>query len=158
MKRFIGVVVVAALVGISAGTALAAGQAHMNVGCGLGTLLWEGRADNKILSQTLQGTTNGTGSQTIAITIGTSQCSKPSQWASDERIHEFVLANMDNLAKDVAVGGGETLDAFSELISLPAAERPAAYARLQSNFSTIFPSEHVVLAQVVDSLATVIAN
>ena len=55
-------------------------QARQNTGCGLGTVLWGEKADNSILSQTLQATTNGTfGTQTFGITSGTLECNQPAQ-------------------------------------------------------------------------------
>src|SRR5690242_20647509 len=93
--------------------AFAAGNAHNNVGCGLGTLIWEGRANNSSLLQAFQATTNGTsGSQTFGVTSGTSECQQPSRFVQNDKLIHFVQANMDNLAKDIAMGKGETLDTF----------------------------------------------
>jgi hypothetical protein len=87
------------------GAAYAAGDARSNTGCGLGTMLWEGRADNSTLFQAFQATTNGTsGSQTFGITSGTSECRKPSKFVQSEKLINFVQANMDNLAKDIDRG------------------------------------------------------
>ncbi|MDD2849895.1 MAG: DUF3015 family protein, partial [Desulfuromonadaceae bacterium] len=74
-----------------------AGQARNNTGCGLGTLLWENKADNSVLLQVLQATTNGTsGNQTFGITSGTSNCQQPSKVVQNEKLINFVQANMDN--------------------------------------------------------------
>jgi hypothetical protein len=137
----------------------AAGKAHSNTGCGLGTLLWKDAADDSILSQTLQATTNGsTYTQFFGITSGTSECDQPTNIAKNDRVNEFVVANMDNLAKDIAMGRGETLDTFAELLQIPAEKRAEFYGKLQANFAKIFTSENVVLAEVVDNVATVSAN
>lgn len=95
--------------------------------------------------------------QTFGITSGTLGCGK-GMLASNERLDRFVVANMDNLAKDIAMGRGETLDAFAELMQVPAAERTAFNQKLQANFARIFTSEHVVLANVVDNIVTVTSN
>jgi hypothetical protein len=132
------------------------GRAHKNVGCGLGTLLWQDRADDSVLSQSLQATTNGTsGNQTFGITTGTSDCDQPANFASNDRLNEFVVANMDNLAKDIARGNGETLETFAELMQVPTEKRAEFYHNLQTNFAKVFSSEHVVLASVVDNAAAV---
>ena len=65
---------------------------------------------------------------------------------------------MDNLARDIAKGQGETLDSFAELMQVPAEKRIAFNQKLQANFAVIFPSENVVLADVVDNIVTVAAN
>jgi len=138
------------------GAAYAAGDAHRNTGCGLGTLLWESKADNSILFQAFQATTNGTsGSQTFGISSGTSNCQQPSKFVSSEKLINFVQANMDNLAKDIAMGKGETLDTFAELVGVNPADTARFNAKLQANFGKIFTSEHVVLAEVIDNALTV---
>ena len=136
--------------------AFAAGEAARNTGCGLGTMLWENKADNSTLFQAFQATTNATsGNQTFGITSGTLQCEQPQKFVRDDRLMHFVQANMDNLAKDVAMGRGETLDTFAELLGVKPGENAAFNAKLQSNFSKIFPSENVVLADVIDNSFTV---
>ena len=141
------------------GTAFAAsasGDARKNVGCGLGTMLFQNNADDSTLMQSLQATTNGTfGTQTFGITSGTSECKQPSKFAKNDRLNEFMAANIDNLAKEIAMGRGETLEAFAELLQVPANERPEFYQKLQANFAKIFTSENVQLANVVDNVVTV---
>ena len=136
-----------------------AGQAQTNVGCGLGTLLWENKADNSILFQVLQATTNGTsGNQTFGITSGTSNCQKPSKIAQNEKLINFVQANMDNLAQDIAMGKGESLDTFAEMLGVAPGQNAAFNAKLQANFGKIFTSENVVMAEVIDNAVTVANN
>jgi hypothetical protein len=149
------IVAVIAVFVLMTGSAFA-GQAQSNTGCGLGTLLFKGNADNSVLLQTFQATTNGIyGNQTFGITTGTSDCQQPKNFVSNERVNEFMVANMDNLAKDIAQGRGETLDAFAELIGVPAEKRPEFYAQLQSGFGRIFTSPGVQMASVMDNIATV---
>jgi hypothetical protein len=139
------------------GAAYAAGDARSNTGCGLGTLLWEGRADNSTLFQAFQATTNGTsGTQTFGITSGTSECRQPSKFVQSEQLINFVQANMDNLAKDIAMGKGETLDTFAELLGVTPEQGATVNQKLQSNFGRIFTSEHVVVAEVIDNALTVL--
>jgi hypothetical protein len=161
MKKAFVVAVLSVLCVFVASSAFAAakggsGRAHRNVGCGLGTMLWQNNADDSVLSQTLQVTTNGTcGNQTFGITTGTSECEQPANFAKNDRLNEFVVANMDNLAKDIAKGNGETLETFAELMQVPAEKRADFYRSLQANFAKVFSSEHVVLANVVDNAAAV---
>jgi hypothetical protein len=156
-------IIVVALSLMLVGSAFAKGQqAHMNVGCGLGTLLWKDGADDSILYQLFQITTNGTGNwvgaTTFGITSGTSECQQPKNFVSNERTNEFMAANMDNLARDIAQGRGETLDAFAELMGIPTEKRPEFYAQLQSGFARIFPTSDVQMASVMDNIAAVSAK
>ncbi len=154
MKR---VILAVAITVISTGSAFAA-SAKANTGCGLGTVLWHGRADSSVISQAFQATTNQTfGNQTFGITSGTLECGEPSKVVQNERLNHFVRANMDNLARDIAQGRGESLDAFAELLQVPAEKRPGFYAALQSNFASVFTSENVVVAEVIDN-AVAVAN
>jgi len=138
------------------GAAFAAGQAHSNTGCGLGTMLFKGNADNSVVLQTFQATTNGIyGNQTFGITTGTSDCAQPKNFVSNQQLNEFMVANMDNLARDIAQGRGETLDAFAELLQIPTEKRAEFYGQLQSGFSRIFTSPGVQMAPVIDNISTV---
>jgi len=133
-----------------------AGQARDNTGCGLGSLLWDGKADNSVMSQSLQATTNGTfGNQTFGITSGTLGCDQPSKVASNDQLNEFTARNMDMLAKDIAVGHGESLDTLAELMDVPVYERPAFYASLQGNFNSIFITGQENSAQMLDRIASI---
>ncbi len=126
--------------------------ARKNSGCGLGAMLITHNNDTLIgnLAMTFL---NGTFSnQTFGITTGTSECDKPTHFVKNERLQEFVVANMDNLAKDIVVGKGETLDSFAELLNIPVEQRPAFYAKLHDSFMKIFTSEKVEMAQVIDNI------
>lgn len=141
------------------GSAYAAGQAHTNTGCGLGTMLWQNKADGSILFEILQSTTNGTsGTQTFGITSGTSECQQPGKVVQNEKLNQFVRANIDNLAKDIAMGKGETLDTFVEMMGVPATQSDAYKAKLQANFNKIFTSDKIVMAEVIDNVVTVTNN
>jgi len=141
----------AALTMISAGTV----YADANTGCGLGSLLWAGKA-NTTVSQAFQATTNGTfGNQTFGITTGTLGCSTPAKFVKSEELNRFVKSNIDNLATDIARGHGENLDAFAELLQVPVEKRAEFAAKLQSNFAKVFTSDQVVLAEVIDNTITV---
>ena len=154
MKKGFMVVAVVAVSLVFVGAAFAAGQAHQNTGCGLGTMLFKGNADNSVILQTFQATTNGIyGNQTFGITTGTSDCAQPKNFVSNQQLNEFMVANMDNLAHDIAQGRGETLDAFAELMQVPVEKRPEYYSQLQTGFGRIFTSPNVQMAGVIDNIA-----
>ena len=128
-------------------------QADKNCGCGLGTILWEGNADGSVMSQTLQATTNGTfGNQTFGITSGTSGCEQPDNIIKNDRLLAFTRDNLDLLARDIAFGGGETLDTMAELMEVPATEREVLYSHLQDNFNNIFNTGEETYATVLDRI------
>jgi hypothetical protein len=154
MKRILGIF---ALTLIFATTSFAAdmGVARNNTGCGLGTVLFQGSANDSSLLQAFQATTNGTsGNQTFGISSGTSECKQPEKFAQNERLNEFVYANLDTLAKDIAQGGGESVQTLAELMQVPPEKREAFYRNLQTHFAEIFPRENVEYAQVVDTIVT----
>ncbi len=139
-----------------ASTAFAA-SARQNTGCGLGTVLWKNKADGSSLSQALQATTNGMASQTFAITSGTMDCSEPAHFANNERLKEFVVANMDNLAKDIAVGNGESLNTFNELLQIPTNERGEFALKLHNSFDNIFTHDKIAYAEMMNNVVAVTA-
>lgn len=157
MKRLLMGFVLSLLV--SGAAYAASGQARSNTGCGLGTMIFENQADDSIILQVLQSTTNGsTGTQTFGITSGTSECAPPENIVQNERLNHFVRNNMDNLAKEIAMGKGENLDTFVEMLGVGAAQSDAFKANLQANFDKIFTSDKIVLAEVIDNVITVSSN
>jgi len=155
MKKLL---LIAVLVVFIAPTAFAAGAgvARQNTGCGLGTMLFGVNADNSSLLQAFQATTNGTfGNQTFGISSGTSECDQPKKFVRNERLNEFVRANLDDLAKNIAFGKGETLNTLAELMDVPQAERELFSRKLQAHFRDIFPDAKVEYAHVVDTILSV---
>ncbi len=145
-----------AIIVVFAASAMAAGTARNNVGCGLGTMLFKNNADGSSLLQAFQATTNGTfGNQTFGVTSGTSECTQPAKFVKNDRVSEFVFANLDNLAKDIANGKGETLETLAELMGVPAAERETFARNLKTHFAEIFPGAGVEYAHVVDTIVRV---
>lgn len=161
MRNVVLAVVVAAMVLVVAGSAFAfEPRPYGDAGCGLGGMvIGEESGPIQLVATFLNGLC---GNQTFGISSGTLGCgepkAKPKKKASNELMKEFVVANMDNLAKDIAQGKGETLDTFAEIMEVPVSDRLVLYQKLQANFSFIFPSEKVVLADVVDNIALVATN
>jgi len=151
MKRIL--VVAFAFCLILAGTAIAQ-ELKDNVGCGLGTMIFEETKDS-VAIHVLAATTNGTfGNQTFGITTGTLGCRTPAKWVSNE-LNNFVASNMDALAKDIAMGSGETLDTLAELMGVAEAKRAEFNSTLQANFPKIFTSGKVESADVIDNIVSV---
>lgn len=126
-----------------------------NVGCGIGTLIFEGK--DGLVSQVLAATTNGIfGNQTFGITSGTLNCDKFASFASNEQLDGFVGDNMDALAMDISRGEGEYLLTLAVLLDVPADQRPEFYALLQTNFSKIYPDASVTHTDVLNNLEAVV--
>lgn len=124
--------------------------ANENTGCGLGSLIIKDQSTSVL--QALAATTNGTsGNQTFGITSGTSNCNKPSDFVSNDKLNKFVEENMDELALDISAGHGETLSTVAKLMNVENNE--AFSAKLQSNFTSIYSNENVTSATVIDSIA-----
>ena len=129
-----------------------AGETRENCGCGLGTLLFDG-ADG-LVQQVLAATTNGSfGTQTFGISSGTLGCNLPSRYVSNENLNRFVADNMDNLAKDAAMGQGEYVDALAEIMDVPGSERVEFSQMLQENFSNIFTDGSVSHVEVIENIS-----
>jgi len=92
-----------------------AGMAGVNnqTGCGLGALII--KDDSSAVMLALQATTNGTSAnQTFGITSGTLGCQK-TKFVMNEMAEKFIASNMDILAKEIAVGHGESINTLAEI-------------------------------------------
>ena len=123
---------------------------NSQTGCGLGSMVIKDNSTAVMLA--LQTTTNGTsGNQTFGITSGTSGCKKV-KLVMNERAEEFVASNMDILAKEIAVGHGESIDTLAELLEVK--DVATFSASLQSNYNSIYTSQKVEMNDVLDNIAT----
>jgi hypothetical protein len=158
MKRLL---LIAALVLALAVPAIAAPPSQMNYGCGLGaTVFKDGQANDSLLLQLVATFLNGLcGNGTFGITSGTSDCAPVSKKAAGiDRLNEFAYRNLDDLARDIAAGKGETVTTVAVLLDVPVESRPAFYRNLQASFTEIFPSPAVETAHVVEAITTIAAK
>lgn len=134
-----------------------AGPPKDNCGCGWGSMAFKGKEG--LVYQVMAATTNGSfGNQTFGITSGTAECEKPKSFSSNKDLNKFVADNLDNLAKDIARGEGESLETLAELMGVPEGQRPVFYATLQAHFAQIFPSETITHLDVIENIARVIQS
>ena len=123
---------------------------NKQTGCGLGSQLI--KDDSTAVMLSLQATTNATsGNQTFGITSGTSGCKK-TKLVMNERAEEFVASNMDQLAKEIAKGQGESIDTLAELLNVE--DKAAFSASLQKNYNSIYTSQKVEMNDVLDNIST----
>lgn len=122
-------------------------------GCGLGSLVFEN--DQTWWKQVLAGTTNATGMQSIAITIGTSNCDAPTPLKVGQA-QAFVEANKVALANDIARGNGETIVGLSKVYGCSNAEN---FGRdLKSKYSSIFTSSQSKSSEITKNITAVAAE
>ena len=123
-----------------------------NCGCGFGTLLFEGK--DGLLPQILAATTNASfGNQTFGISSGTLGCNQTTKFVSNAQLNKFVADNMDNLAKDAAMGQGEYVDTLAELMNVKGSKRVEFSQMLQANFSNIFTDGSVSHVDVIENIS-----
>ena len=70
----------------------------------------------------------------------------------------FIDGNIDNLARDMAKGQGETLATLSEVWGVDDADKARFNALVQDNFSDVFVSENVTSQEVFANLNNVVAS
>lgn len=122
-----------------------------DVGCGVGSILWADQTGQ--LAHVLAATTNGSsGNQTFGITFGTLGCDGTDAVTSRQKLAIYTDENLDQLMVDASRGAGESLDVFSELYGIEAADRAAFAAEIQENFAAIFPSEDVTAEHVLTAV------
>jgi hypothetical protein len=129
-----------------------------NVGqCGWGSKLFDGQSG--LAPQVLAVTTNGTfGNQTFGITSGTSGCTQDGKVSSTWKTSLFIDGNKEALARDMSVGGGETLDSLAHLLGIEGQDRVAFGRVSKDNVARIFPSSNVNAQQIATNLRGVLAG
>lgn len=146
-------IILSALVGVMyVGTASAAPN---NVGCGWGSMLFEGKSGkfNEILAATTNPST-----QTFGITSGTAGCKSDSVIQYSQAADAFMGENLDKVARDMSVGGGEALETLADTIGISAEDKAHFFAVAKANFDMIFSSDKVTSTEVLASLGRVMAS
>ncbi len=143
--------IIVSIIAILALGTVASATVNNQTGCGLGSQVI--KDDSSAIMLALQATTNGTsGNQTFGITSGTSGCKKV-KLVINERAAEFVASNMDQLAKEVAVGHGESVDTLAELLAVE--DKAIFAASLQANYNAIYTSKNAEMADVLENISAV---
>lgn len=137
---------------------MGAALADNDIGCGVGTVLWEGHAG--IAPKVLAATTNGIlGNQTFGISSGTLECQQGGVITVSARLPMYASANLDRIAADMAAGQGETLTSLAELYGIAAQPDRDEFNRMvRTHFASIFPSDKTTAGQMLQALQTVMAH
>ena len=152
MRFFRGILIAGFTLGCAS-----ASLADSEIGCGLGTQLWEGQSG--LAPRVLGATTNGTsGNQTFGITSGTLGCSSEGVITASARTSMFASANIDRLAREMAMGDGESLDTLAHLIGVDDADKPAFKSLAQSHFGEIFADDATTAGDMLAALERLMAE
>ena len=129
-------------------------MADPDVGCGVGSTIWEGQSGK--IAKILAGTTNGIfTNQFLGITFGTLGCGGNGKVTA--QVVTFTNENAEVLARDMAVGEGESLNVLAELMNIQSTDKARFFEVTKANFSQIYAADHNS-AQVLASLQQVMAN
>jgi hypothetical protein len=127
-----------------------------DVGCGVGTTIMEG--ENGLIPHLLASFTNGVTFQSISLTLGVMGCDTNDTITADAQLRKFAAGNIDRLSRDMALGGGESLDVLASLLGVSADDRPAFARVVQANFGSLFPSDDTTVGEMLNSLDAVMAR
>lgn len=122
-------------------------------GCGIGALIY---SPSNRSAQIIGATTNGSsGIRYSAISSGTSKCK---QDPPNEQIQQeaFMMENYSQIAKDIAAGGGSTLNGLADLLGCGQDVLPVFNSVLQIHFKTIFVQPGAMAA--LDELKSVVLS
>jgi len=125
-------------------------MADNDVGCGVGTAIWEGNSGLEF--KLLASFTNGLTFQSISVTFGLLNCNGHNTVTANARARHFAATQLDRIARDAAVGGGESLDTLAALLAVPEQDRPAFGALAQSHFVELFPSDRATSNEMLEAL------
>lgn len=124
--------------------------ADNDVGCGIGTRLFEGKTG--LMPHLLASCTNGYTLQSVSLTFNSFGCDSTGAVTADAELRKFAAAHIDQISRDAARGEGESLSALAYLLQLPAEQHDAFGLFVRDHFVELFPNQHVSSSEVLDSL------
>ncbi len=131
-------------------------MADRDVGCGIGSQVWAGQSG--IIPNSLQKYLTNVlfTNQWLGITFGTLGCSQGGTVTA--QVVTFTNENAEALARDMAVGEGESLNVLAELLNIKAEDKARFFSVSKQNFSEIYSEENQNTLQVLSTLQTVMAK
>ena len=112
---------------------------------------------NGKVAKILAGTTNGLfANQLFGITFGTLGCSGTGTVTA--QAVTFTNENAEALARDMAVGEGESLNVLAELLNIQSEDKARFFEVSKQNFAKIYSAENQDALQVLASLQAVMAT
>lgn len=129
---------------------------HGPAGCGLGTAVVFQDA-NEWYEHVMAATTNGSASQTVAMTSGTWGC-EDANGPLAGGIAMFLNDNLEPLAIDMAKGNGETLGALANLMGVKGADKAVFNEQMQAHFDTVFADAQANPTTAYNGIMSVMAG
>ncbi|NNH01037.1 DUF3015 family protein [Acinetobacter sp. ANC 5414] len=130
--------------------------ADRDAGCGVGSQVWAGQSGK--LPKLFAATTNNVlfANQLFGITFGTLGC-RGTGTVTAQAV-TFTNENAEALARDMAVGQGESLNVLAELLNIKSQDKARFFAVSKQNFAEIYSAENQDSLQVLASLQSVMAK
>ena len=158
MSKKVIMLSVAVLFGMQAGLAMATNP-DTGPGCGLGKILWADNAHQKnIAPQVMMVTTNGIGSNTFAISSGTSGCTNDGKIMAEHKVTIFTANNFENLSQEMAQGRGEHLVSLATLMNVPANQQGEFFAMTQNQYTALIREGEASPVAMVKAINDAIAS
>src|SRR5262245_10878187 len=158
MSRKVIMLSVAVLFGMQTGLAMAANP-DTGPGCGLGKIMWgDYKGQKEIAPQVMMVTTNGIGSNTFAISSGTSGCTNDGKIMSEYKTTVFVSLNFENLSQEMAQGQGEHLASLASLMDVPVENQAAFFAMIQERYTSLIKTGEASPVAMVQAINDAIAT
>ena len=119
-------------------------------GCGLGSIVIGSKPG---VEQVFAATTNGTsGSQTLGITSGTSNCGDHGLINMSKEREVFAQENYTSLVKEMAQGKGENLYTLASLYQCPAESHQEFGKMVQQKFDHLVANDRTTSAELLTQL------
>jgi hypothetical protein len=127
--------------------------ADSSSGCGMG---YEVAPNQSLVSSSTRSLVNGTFSNSIAMTLGTSGCAKHSIVKNDAKGIHFAEANMNQLAVEMARGNGEFVASFAGVFGCQNSE--AFGSMVQNKYESVLPSSNTSGVELYNNVKAEIKN
>jgi hypothetical protein len=127
-----------------------------DVGCGWGSKAFKGQSG--VVPKVMAATTNSCFTQTFGISSGSAGCTQGGVVKAEAQLNMYAGANIDQLARDMAAGNGESLSTLAHLMGVSDADAPAFFHLTKNNFGDLFPSEDVTAGQMLTTLKGLMAG
>ncbi|EQA37840.1 PF11220 family protein [Leptospira inadai serovar Lyme str. 10] len=137
-NRLLAVLSVTALAGALFVSPRVEAKGYGMAGCGLGSLVIKSNDISQIFAATL----NATGIQTFGITSGTSNCSSDGIVLKEKAQELFVTVNYESLEQEMALGKGEKLNTFAQLLGCTSDISSAQFGKMaKDKYSSLIHSD-----------------
>jgi hypothetical protein len=127
--------------------------ADSSSGCGMG---YEIAPAQSLVSSSTRSLVNGTFSNSIAMTMGTSGCAKHSIVKNDANGIHFAEANMNQLALEMSRGNGEFVAGFASVYGCNNSQ--AFGSMVQANYESVLPASNTSGVELYNNVKAQIKN